>query len=1041
MMAHVKVYIDGACRNNGHNNPQGGCGVYWEPIHPLNSNEKLRGEQQTNNRAELSAAIMAVSQGITLGFTELEIITDSKYVKLGITKWIHEWKINGWKTAKAGKKKGDVLNKDLWVMLDALSDQLNIIWTWVEGHQEVEGNLQADTLAKKGIAVDRYVWQDIGMELCRNMNIDCGLDDNNGKMTLQKTPEKAKNSENTRFSCRSCSVDCIEGENSIQCHECKSWTHYNCSKLPPYQLFLYETTQRKYTCEFCADIDEEIIKEYMTKEEIKKEYKTNTEARSEIPTENGQHRTMKISTVSTQTDASFLRTDQTSTSSQTEGPILTDERLETKDLSESKLCQREEQGDSASNKQVYESPQTGEQSTRSNCIDQDSMSSQTEEPFYDFQLFKTSTITILQESFVTAFDKINESIRTMNKNQSEIDDMKQCITRLTKENEKLKESGSKELKDVPKAKIDCQNCNDSTARIEKLNKILATEKEKSQKSLHNITIEKENQISKIEAETGLMRHKLEISEKRNKMLDQEINALEKRLEVKNDCISTLEAQIGNMSHKISKMEDEIMSWKLHECRAEKEKGFQQVKEKCQNVTDQGANASTNINKDTEKDDNHQTPTKGPQTKSAKAPQSQTSIPEDTLEQNIDSKKPKVKIVGTSNIKYISPDYIGEKEFEVSKVTKYTLDETKTFVEELSNKEVYDSFILHSLCNDVSRKSPEECSEQMKGILNIISKKYKEVKVIVSLGLPRSDNNLNCRIEKTNVLIKELTSEMENVYICDNSNLFYRGEAQKGILNEDGIHLARDGTRKLGRNMKEALWGTFDIPFITRLETNKESHDRIETPVRDPNSHTKSPQNTTGGNMTKPAWKEVNRQNPASFGSLNEEREYHYKSPQNGQNDDRQWYHKTQYERQTYHTQDRDRGRQYNYDTRDRNRQHDAWDDDRESQYKRGTHDVEERQSRYRRQGNNWRSQDYGRRQSHDNREMDRGSNNNRNRERLWHSDHGLADQERGSYYNRGTHYEDWRADQHRGSRRERRSQYYWDQDNQNYYDKNFTYYV
>ena len=133
--------------------------------------------------------------------------------------------------------------------------------------------------------------------------------------------------------------------------------------------------------------------------------------------------------------------------------------------------------------------------------------------------------------------------------------------------------------------------------------------------------------------------------------------------------------------------------------------------------------------------------------------------------------------------------------------------------------------------------------------------------------------------------------MENVYICDNSNLFYRGEAQKGILNEDGIHLARDGTRKLGRNMKEALWGTFDIPFITRLETKKESHDRIETPIRDTNSHTKSPQNTTGGNMTKPAWMEVNRQNPASFGSLNEESEYHYKSPQNGQNDDRQWYHK------------------------------------------------------------------------------------------------------------------------------------------------------
>ena len=97
-MAQIIVYVDGACRNNGHNNPQGGCGVYWEPAHPLNSNEKLRGEVQTNNRAELSAAIMAVAQGITVGFTEMEVVTDSKYVKLGITKWIQEWKINGWKT-------------------------------------------------------------------------------------------------------------------------------------------------------------------------------------------------------------------------------------------------------------------------------------------------------------------------------------------------------------------------------------------------------------------------------------------------------------------------------------------------------------------------------------------------------------------------------------------------------------------------------------------------------------------------------------------------------------------------------------------------------------------------------------------------------------------------------------------------------------------------------------------------------------------------------------------------------------------------------
>ena len=79
----------------------------------------------------------------------MEIITDSRYVKLGITKWIQEWKINGWNTSQTGKMKGDVLNKDLWVILDSLSGQLNVNRIWVEGHQEVEGNLQADTLRKK----------------------------------------------------------------------------------------------------------------------------------------------------------------------------------------------------------------------------------------------------------------------------------------------------------------------------------------------------------------------------------------------------------------------------------------------------------------------------------------------------------------------------------------------------------------------------------------------------------------------------------------------------------------------------------------------------------------------------------------------------------------------------------------------------------------------------------------------------------------------------------------------------------------------------
>ena len=92
----------------------------------------------------------------------MEIITDNKYVKMGITKWIHNWKINGWITSRTVKKMGEVLNKDLWMRLDSLAEQLTIKWAWVEGHQEVEGNLEADTLAKKGIASDKLMWQDTG---------------------------------------------------------------------------------------------------------------------------------------------------------------------------------------------------------------------------------------------------------------------------------------------------------------------------------------------------------------------------------------------------------------------------------------------------------------------------------------------------------------------------------------------------------------------------------------------------------------------------------------------------------------------------------------------------------------------------------------------------------------------------------------------------------------------------------------------------------------------------------------------------------------
>ena len=96
-----------------------------------------------------------------------------------------------------------------------------------EGHQDVEGNLQADTLAKKGIATERFVWQDIALNLYENMNAD------NASFTLDENSAEDFQTEiipeNASFTCKKCQMDCVDGENCIQCQDCETWIYYNCS--------------------------------------------------------------------------------------------------------------------------------------------------------------------------------------------------------------------------------------------------------------------------------------------------------------------------------------------------------------------------------------------------------------------------------------------------------------------------------------------------------------------------------------------------------------------------------------------------------------------------------------------------------------------------------------------------------------------------------------------------------------------------------------------------------------------------------------------
>ncbi|MEJ2898073.1 DNA polymerase III subunit epsilon [Acinetobacter sp. NS-4] len=135
MTQTITLYVDGACRGNP---GLGGWGAY---IITESEKHKIYGgeAETTNNRMELTAAI----EGIQFCPRDAKLIiwTDSKYVKQGITEWIHGWKKKNWK---------DVKNPDLWKLLDATCQGRDIEWNWIKGHAGHPGNEMADQLANQG---------------------------------------------------------------------------------------------------------------------------------------------------------------------------------------------------------------------------------------------------------------------------------------------------------------------------------------------------------------------------------------------------------------------------------------------------------------------------------------------------------------------------------------------------------------------------------------------------------------------------------------------------------------------------------------------------------------------------------------------------------------------------------------------------------------------------------------------------------------------------------------------------------------------------
>lgn len=138
-MKQVQLITDGACLGNP--GPGGWAAIlrYGDHRKELYGCEK----ETTNNRMELQAAVEGLNA--LRQACEVEVVTDSQYVKNGITTWIHGWKKNGWRTAD----KKPVKNQDLWEQLDAASLRHKLTWTWTKGHADHEDNNRADELATR----------------------------------------------------------------------------------------------------------------------------------------------------------------------------------------------------------------------------------------------------------------------------------------------------------------------------------------------------------------------------------------------------------------------------------------------------------------------------------------------------------------------------------------------------------------------------------------------------------------------------------------------------------------------------------------------------------------------------------------------------------------------------------------------------------------------------------------------------------------------------------------------------------------------------
>ncbi|XP_041452810.1 uncharacterized protein LOC121405885 [Lytechinus variegatus] len=173
----------------------------------------------------------------------------------------------------------------------------------------------------------------------------------------------------------------------------------------------------------------------------------------------------------------------------------------------------------------------------------------------------------------------------------------------------------------------------------------------------------------------------------------------------------------------------------------------------------------------------------------------------------EKKMRKVVIVGNSQISGIDPDKFSQN-VKLHKVIKYTMDDVESWLKSSEAKQTLsdaETVIIHELTNDVKRSSALDCACKMNNLIGLIKVSFKSIKIVISLGTPRDDNQLyQQRVDMANSMLMADALYDRRVKTVHHRNLLYRGTINTNLYSDDRYHLSKNGTRVIAGNLRWAI---------------------------------------------------------------------------------------------------------------------------------------------------------------------------------------------------------------------------------------------